>query len=115
MGCKIYPSSPDTNLSDSQSTSVQRQNLYLETIRNPLLVKIIAEYSKIGAYPDAIARLSTISYDEPLPDNQGYSVRMQGEVLLTQAYINQQKYEQALSYAQNLELDAAKHLITKPL
>ncbi|EDX76303.1 hypothetical protein MC7420_4559 [Coleofasciculus chthonoplastes PCC 7420] len=30
MGCKIYPSSPDTNLSDSQSTSVQRQNLYLE-------------------------------------------------------------------------------------
>ncbi|EDX76405.1 tetratricopeptide repeat domain protein [Coleofasciculus chthonoplastes PCC 7420] len=85
------------------------QTLEEQTIRNPLLVKIIAEYSKIGAYPDAIARLSTISYDEPLPDNQGYSVRMQGEILLTQAYINEQKYEQALDYAQNLELDAAKY------
>ena len=85
------------------------QTLEEQTIRNPLLVKIIAEYSKIGAYPDAIARLSTIGYDQPLPDNQGYSVRMQGEVLLTQAYMNQQKYEQALDYAQNLELDAAKY------
>ncbi|MFP5272714.1 hypothetical protein [Coleofasciculus sp.] len=85
------------------------QTLEEQTIRNPLLVKIIAEYSKIGAYPDAIARLSRISYDELLPDNQGYSVRMQGEVLLTQAYINEQNYSQALDYAQNLELDAAKH------
>ncbi|MEQ9548890.1 MAG: hypothetical protein RIM23_04640 [Coleofasciculus sp. G3-WIS-01] len=85
------------------------QTLEEQTIRNPLLVKIIAEYSKIGAYPDAIARLSTISYDTPLPDNQGYSVRMQGEVLLTQAYINEQNYSQALDYAQNLELDAAKY------
>ncbi|MEQ8753057.1 MAG: hypothetical protein RID09_05975 [Coleofasciculus sp. G1-WW12-02] len=85
------------------------QTLEEQTIRNPLLVKIIAEYSKIGAYPDAIARLSRISYDELLPDNQGYSVRMQGEVLLTQAYINEQNYSQALDYAQNLELDAAKY------
>jgi len=85
------------------------QTLEEQTTRNPLLVKIIAEYGKIGAYSEAIAQLLTIGYDEPLPDNQGYSVRMQGEVLLTRAYINQQKYEQALDYAQNLELDAAKY------
>lgn len=85
------------------------QTLEEQTTRNPLLVKIIAEYGTIGAYSEAIAQLLTIGYDEPLPDNQGYSVRMQGEVLLTQAYMNQQKYEQALDYAQNLELDAAKY------
>lgn len=85
------------------------QTLEEQTTCNSLLVKIIAEYGKIVAYSDAIAQLSTISYDIPLPGNQGYSVRMKGEVLLTQAYLNQQKYEQALSYAQNLELDAAKH------
>lgn len=76
--------------------------------RNPILVKIIAEYGAIAAYPEAIAALSTLSYDEPLPDNQGYSVRMQGEVLITQAYVKAQQYEQALQFARNLQLDAAK-------
>ncbi|MBE9125845.1 MULTISPECIES: tetratricopeptide repeat protein [unclassified Coleofasciculus] len=84
------------------------QTLEDTNTRNPLLVKIIAEYGAIGAYEEAIARLSTLSYDQPLPDNQGYSLRMQGEVLLTRAYVNAQRYEQALQFAQNLELDAAK-------
>lgn len=106
-------SSAQTNQQDKALSSLSQAFELAKTIenrdaRNPILVKIIAEYGAIGAYEQAIALLSPISYDEPLPDNQGDSVRMQGEVLLTQAYVKAQKYEQALQFAQNLKLDAAK-------
>ncbi|HEY9600958.1 MAG TPA: hypothetical protein V6C85_05055, partial [Allocoleopsis sp.] len=100
---------PDKALSSLSQAFELAKTIENRDTRNPILVKIIAEYGAIGAYEKAIALLSPMSYDEPLPDNQGFSVRMQGEVLLTQAYVKAQKYEQALEFAQNLKLDAAKH------
>jgi hypothetical protein len=76
--------------------------------RNPLLAKIIAEYGAVGAYEEAIAQLSTLSYDEPLPDGDS-SLRMQGEVSITAAFVRANALERALEFARGIAFEPSKN------
>jgi hypothetical protein len=77
-------------------------------VRNPLLVKIIAEYGAMGAYEEAIARLSSLSYDEPLPNTES-SLRMEGEMLLTRAFVRAQQYDRALQFARGIAFEPSRN------